>query len=705
MTASAPLLTYVPPFARGEIADACRRLAPRVPRAVACELEALLDAADAAAVLPARLAWLARLSAWLRGKPVVAGPAGRAAGARLWLLLAALDAAPHRRAALARLGASVVAEASAVPLYARTGLPRTRQLGGEALDRLARALLPRPPEDHDFADLLSRLVPDERAAAWLEAVPAALLARLFEALGGAAPATRAKLAGDLRIAVSVLALRAAALGLDEDLSARSGRDDASGSPFLALGRALGAAEPLACDVPPLLAACRADLRAALDHLETFGVSVDLVFRIEAASAQLDRIERLAALPAASNDPEAAVGFLRELATAQLRDRRFGALVGGHLGLLARKIVESAGRTGEHYIATTRAEMVAMFRSAAGGGVVTAFTAAGKYALLHVALAPFFFGLFTALDYAASFLVMQAAGFTLATKQPSFTAAALAASLDERREHGGLGRLVDSIACAARSQLVVAAGNVGVVVPAVILLHLGLVRWTGSAILDHETAHHVLASLDPLRLSTAAFAAFTGLLLFGSSMAAGWLENWAVFRRLPEAIARHRALVRWLGDRRAAAIGRAFGRAISGVGHNVSLGFTLGMFPSVGAFFGVPLEVRHVTLSAGALTLAACALGPSVLLEPELARAALGIGLIGAFNFGVSFSLALVVALRARDVDRSDVLALARAVVARLFGDPLSFFWPPRDAGENRGEPEIEPEPINRSAWPPPPPSR
>ena len=36
-----------------------------------------------------------------------------------------------------------------------------------------------------------------------------------------------------------------------------------------------------------------------------------------------------------------------------------------------------------------------------------------------------------------------------------------------------------------------------------------------------------------------FAAFTGVLLWLSSIGAGWLENWAVYRRLPEAIAEHR----------------------------------------------------------------------------------------------------------------------------------------------------------------------
>ena len=83
--------------------------------------------------------------------------------------------------------------------------------------------------------------------------------------------------------------------------------------------------------------------------------------------------------------------------------------------------------------------------------------------------------------------------------------------------------------------------------------------------------------------------------------AGWLENWAVYRRLPEAIAEP-PLGRFVGRGTMGCFSRFFTRNISGLGGNSALGLMLGMTPVMGKFFGLPLDVRHVTLSTGALTL-------------------------------------------------------------------------------------------------------
>jgi site-specific recombinase len=102
-----------------------------------------------------------------------------------------------------------------------------------------------------------------------------------------------------------------------------------------------------------------------------------------------------------------------------------------------------------------------------------------------------------------------------------------------------------------------------------------------------------------------------------------------------------------------------------------------MTPVMGKFFGLPLDVRHVTLSTGALTQAVSALGREGLSHPDLFPAMLGIGIIGCLNFGVSFVLALAVALRAREVERSDRFRLLVSVLTTFFRSPLQFFFPPR----------------------------
>jgi site-specific recombinase len=271
--------------------------------------------------------------------------------------------------------------------------------------------------------------------------------------------------------------------------------------------------------------------------------------------------------------------------------------------------------------------------------------------------------------------MQFCGFTLATKQPSVTAAALAGTLRETAGHPDLSALVSMIARITRSQLAAALGNIGMVIPAALLFDYYWRARFGAHFLDEESAHHALHSLHPTETGTVFFAALTGVLLWASSLAAGWLENWAVYRRLPDAIAQHR-MGRFVGRRTMGWLSRIFARNVSGFGGNVTLGVLLAMTPVMGKFFGLPLEVRHVTLSTGALSLGIASLGAAADLHAVLG-AALGIAIIGCLNFGVSFVLALTVALRARQVERSDRWRLLVSVLATFVRSPLQFFVPPR----------------------------
>ena len=170
-----------------------------------------------------------------------------------------------------------------------------------------------------------------------------------------------------------------------------------------------------------------------------------------------------------------------------------------------------------------------------------------------------------------------------------------------------------------------------------------------------------------------------MLLWVSSLAAGWFENWVVYRRLPEAI-EHHGYGKRVGRQRMTRIARFLEREAAGFGGSIALGFLLGMVPVFAKFFGLPLDVRHITLSTGSLTLAISSVGIAGVGWGAFLSAVVGIAIIGLLNFGVSFALALVVALRARDVPRGERRTLPGAVLRRFFRRPLEFFYPPRDAG-------------------------
>lgn len=705
VTAGDPL----PFLARGEIVLAVLGVAPKVRTEVGAELEAILLAMEPSGELPERLETLVALATWLRDRAPLDLPdhatVGDGSGAgRVWLLVEALRAAPRWGDALARLVTGVLMESSALRLLARTGLPSELRFFSEFLDRLVGRALPRAPEHACLAAFTARIFPDDASMRWLDAAPPALVAdlvgRLVRGPDDVAVAARARVSGEAGEALALLAVRAASLALDEDIRSRSAVPHVGDMPLLAFARTIAAylsarqraeagdpageeeAERLRAEAVSHVEAGRVVLDRVATHLDVGGVSVDLVFRVELLARLLDRADSLLVLlDTDARDPERLraqiVRFYRDLVRQSIADRSLVSLVQQNSRLLARRIIERAGETGEHYITATRAEWHAMLRSAAGGGFLTAGTTLVKFWLAAAHLPYFFQAAFAGLNYASSFVALQVLGFTLATKQPSMTAAALAANI-HYTGRGSLGPLVELIARTLRSQLAALIGNLGMVVPAALAIHFVAVAWTGAPLLDPETAAYVITSHNPLHSGTLLYAALTGVLLWLSSILGGWLENWSALHRLPEAIAQHPTLLRWLGHTRADALSRSFVRNVSGFGSNVSLGLLLGAAPIFGKFFGAPIDVRHVTLSTASLTLAGGAVGPLAVLEPAFRQAVAGILLIGFLNFSVSFTLALAVALRARNVPASALLGLLRAVFACFVRNPTSFVYPPKE---------------------------
>ena len=107
---------------------------------------------------------------------------------------------------------------------------------------------------------------------------------------------------------------------------------------------------------------------------------------------------------------------------------------------------------------------------------------------------------------------------------------------------------------------------------------------------------------------------------------------------------------------------------------------LGLVPVIAAFVGLPLDVRHVTLSTGQVAGALGTLGWGLFNEPSFWWCVAALPLTGLFNVGVSFLLALRVAARSRGVRVTDRARLWRAIGRRLLRQPGSFLVPPRSAG-------------------------
>ena len=346
--------------------------------------------------------------------------------------------------------------------------------------------------------------------------------------------------------------------------------------------------------------CHAVLGALDQQLEERGVSTDLVFRREPLDAQLERIGALFKLEAGALDGQA---FAARLVRQCAEQRSVRGLVRVTLRRLARKVIEHTGRTGEHYVVRTRREWWSTARAAAGGGALTAFTALVGCGIAALPIAPMIMGLGLAADDALSFLAMQAGRLTLASKQPSVTAAALAGALEEHQAHCRTEAVVDLVAAITRCQVVAAICNILFVVPVAMALDFIWELVAGHGVLSADSASRAIDSLNPIHSGSLLFAALTGAYLWVASLADGWTANWSAYRQLPQAVADSPAVQRSIGVVRARRLGAILDRHIGGIAGNLTIGFLLGFTPIAFAFMGLGLEVRHVTLSSASFGLA------------------------------------------------------------------------------------------------------
>jgi site-specific recombinase len=271
--------------------------------------------------------------------------------------------------------------------------------------------------------------------------------------------------------------------------------------------------------------------------------------------------------------------------------------------------------------------------------------------------------------------MQLLGFSLASKQPAMTAAALARALEADADQT---REIDLVAAITRTQVIATLGNVCAAIPGALGIAALWIWLSGHGPLSPDTAQHSLHGNHPFHGWALLFAAATGVLLWLSSLAAGWSANWSAYRRLPEALAQSHRIRTLLGADRATALGRFVHRHISGFVGYAALGGLLVFVPMAFAFAGIHLEVRHVTLQAAALALASASLwAQGTLPWAEVLWGLLGVGLIGALNFAVSFALALWTALRARDLSGRASRHLWWSILKAFNREPGRFLFAPK----------------------------
>ena len=651
-------------------------------------LTKLLATVDPKASLAQRNLQLIALLDWVRGD----SQSAEAATARVAELVTMCEQSPVLRERLQKWWQAIMQSVDITMLLADFGFAQRTSMFSELAERLRNKLLPTNPDTIDASELFMSALNSEFDARWLGALDEDLINRLSHVLTPDEEqtdgATRWQHA--LADAITYCCGNILATGFAPELRLRMTNEARDAQPFHDL---ISDAESLRIEVlHPLrtsnrldgtvarlrerLDACRQAANSVYTHFEDNGISVGLVFRLRQLRARILRVRALLECLLSPKPAVAATKLMSRLVSVSRERRSLRALLTANSSLLAAKMAERNAETGSHYITRTPSEYFSMVRKAAGGGLVMAFTTMIKFWLYTLAFSAFWSGFWAGTNYALSFVLVQLLHFTVATKQPAMTAPAMAAKLKNLDRDGGEKEFVDEVTHLVRSQVAAILGNVLIVFPAVLGITLLLAKLAGHSVITEKEALHVIDSLKPWGPSLL-FAAFTGVLLFTSSIFAGWVENWFVLHRLDAAIHYNPRITKAIGAKRAARCARFLRDNLSGLAANISLGFMLGLTPVIAAFFGLGLDVRHVTLSSGQMAAAASALGPEVIHMSAFWWSIGTLPFIGALNVLVSFYLAFRLALRAQNVTGVERSRLYVALRHRLFHSPLSFFAPSR----------------------------
>lgn len=374
---------------------------------------------------------------------------------------------------------------------------------------------------------------------------------------------------------------------------------------------------------------------------------------------------------------AVIELIQTLITTANRRYSIGYLIDNNTKLLSRKVTENASRVGEHYISTDKSGYQKMFKKASIGGFVIAFMATTKILAYHLALAPMGRAFINSMIYGLGFVFIHVIRGTVATKQPAMTAAAIASTISDgsgKKSHQ-LTKLSELVVDILRTQFVAIMGNVMLAVPVALIISFAWLQYTGTPMIDTEKAGHLLHDLDPFRSLALPHAAIAGVYLFLSGLIAGYYDNLAVYNHVGARIQRHKLLKILLPKSWLQRFGGFVEANLGAIMGNFLFGVFLGSTATIGFIFGLPIDIRHIAFASANLAHGLFNMSADDISWNVILLSILGVALIGIVNLMVSFSLALFVALRSKEVRFFEWGRLTKLVFGHIISHPSDFFWP------------------------------
>lgn len=557
--------------------------------------------------------------------------------------------------------------------------------------RLSHKVLPEAVDTAYLIDLFALFFTKTTDASWVLAVPDAIWLELIDALcfEEASPALKQTCQQHMVAASQALSFRIAALGLEPELLRNYPELEKHTSPFIAqqeeLAAFFGQNTGDINHILVMLDQCSAVVSKIRRNSVQTGTSIRLTNLLQRMSQQIARLETLLHILTKqsfatfeTNANLEKVRLFKELVYSECHKNDVGEHWQENLEVMALRVTENASRTGEHYITNNRHEYFALMRSAMGAGVVIATMSMIKILIAKLHLAPLTEAILFSLNYGLGFMLIHILHFTVATKQPAMTAAAIAASIDAADSKSKeMNQLIAMIANTVRSQIVAIFGNVTFAIPTAMLISWIFLTISGQHFITPEKANHLLTDIHPLKSGAVFYAGIAGVCLFLSGLIAGYHDNLAVYNKIPQRLRAVKWLQKLLGVSRLERVAHYIEHNLGSLAGNFYFGCLLGGMSAVGVLFGLPFDIRHIAFSSAFVGFATFSLD-FIMTWQAFAVAALGLALIACMNLIVSFGLALYVAMKSRKIRFKQWRTLLRQLASRLNQHPAEFIMPPKN---------------------------
>jgi site-specific recombinase len=611
-------------------------------------------------------------------------------------LIAELETDSHFQNALHHIISHILNTKDPQTIFTQIGISKGGTFMNEVLKIIKHNIIPELPHKHSLEYVIDQAFDKNSDYKWVLYISDEKWMRLFELIAFSEQTKLPSFRKNLIDSLTILAYKVPVFGLeDTHLSKNLNLEEGIKTPFISLNKQIMSLVHLllneensnknllyaqADKCKTKIDECYEFIKNIANNIEKYGTSIEQTYILRRTYIELERMEYLITflIPNSKNDILIkSIKLFKSTIKSLNKKHSLGYLYKSNASMLAYQIAEHKSASGEHYITTTRKEYLNFFNAAVAGGGIIAITATIKALLGNLDLAPFWQYFLYSVNYATAFVILFITGASLATKQPAMTASALASSLDNRKGTVDYKNFGITFSKVWRSQFASFAGNLITVFPLCYLISFAYTQFSGDLLLHNtEYAYKSLMDQHPTHSLAWLYACITGIFLFLSGIITGYVDNKVIYSNIGNRIYEHKRLKKILKPQQISKLSKYVQKNLGGYIGNICLGFFLGYAKLIGDFFGLPFDIRHITISTAYYAFGAENLNNNLVLADWIGIT-IGVIGIGFFNFIISFGLAFYVAINSRNVPVTETPKLAHHILKVFIKYPLDFIFPPK----------------------------